>query len=176
MGRINQVPRGLQFLLGNTNFGDNPSELNDITGPTLEQFPFLGQTLLDFRKENATINSRGDLISIEVPEGEMWMPLAMSWLVPGVNEVGTQISVRLELRDINRQTLNASSIHNVSMSAVRTSIQVGEFLGDDFQFNDRFLVPSGVVFSARIGLYIPGVGVILNDGVDIYVQAYRFKV
>lgn len=177
MGRINQVPRGLQFLLGNTNFGDNPSELNDITGPTLEQFPFLAQTLMDYTKNARQITQRGDFLEIVVPEGEAWMPINMTANIAGFNEIGTQWSARLEIKKINRQDpLVAGARHVWKYSEVFTSIAVGEIIGFGYDFPDRFLVPSFSEFTVAVDHYVPGVGVILDDSLDLQLQMYRFKV
>lgn len=176
MSRINQVPFGLQFLLGNANFGDNPSELNDITAPTLEQFPFLAQTLMDFERNSVQTTSIGDTVFVKVPEGEMWMPVHMLARIAGFANVGTSWAPQLEMRLIQRKNpITPGSTHILTIGPVVTSVQIGELAGFSYNFPEPTLIPSGVEFTVRTAAYISG-GAPGDDSMTVHLWFYRFQV
>ena len=80
MSRITTLPKGLQSLLGNTNFGDNPSRLGDTVIPTLSIEPFYAPDLLRLAQVSQT--TTGDsitMVMLTVPSGKI--ALLRSWAV-----------------------------------------------------------------------------------------------
>lgn len=78
MSRINTVPKGLQSFLGNTNFGDNPSELSEVAAPVVQLNPFLQVDQMRARSSAAitTVNSPGNAIEqFAVPQNKIWFVL-----------------------------------------------------------------------------------------------------
>lgn len=170
MGRITAVPFGLQSLLGNTAFGDNPSELSPETESVLEQFPFLAQSKMDFVTDSSAVNSVGDNTIIAIPEGEFWIPINMAWFL-SFTEVGTQHSVRMDLFNVPRQVFSGSVTHILDGGDIATSIAIGGQASRGYKFNDLFLLSHPVQFRAVIQNYLPTPAV--TDGLNLYVHFYR---
>lgn len=100
MGRINTVPVGLQSLMGNTNFGNNPSELAEISAPTIDLAPFLGAYKVGYARNAASLNSTGPTgTGVEVPEGKVWIPIATTVYINGFDAAGDIINLWAELRE-----------------------------------------------------------------------------
>lgn len=78
MSRINTTPKTLQDLLGNTAAGVNPSELLQEVRPSFDMFPLWAIDKHDFVTFNGSLAAMFQQQVIEVPEGEVWIPLAMS--------------------------------------------------------------------------------------------------
>ena len=78
MGRINTLPYGLQSLLGNTNFGDNPSDLSQVTAPVIGLDHNFEAFRIDYARNTGSINSSGDFVATVIPAGEAWIPIAIA--------------------------------------------------------------------------------------------------
>ena len=77
MSRINTVPRGLQSFLGNTNMGDNPSELSPVAAGVVNLERFLAIDRMRSISSGGTVipagSGRADVFSITVPDNKLWM-------------------------------------------------------------------------------------------------------
>lgn len=98
MSQINQVPVGLQSLLGSKNFGRNPADLTQAVIPTLELLPFYSQQRMSLAQQELNVTSAGQGISIEVPGNEMWLAYHLTAHVFGVN-ANEEVSYELSLKD-----------------------------------------------------------------------------
>lgn len=104
MSRINRVPAGLQSLLDSQNFGDNPSELSQVTAPTLELDKFLTKTLVRGTSDAGLQSNIGDLRGVTVPEGELWELLNISARFVNTNAAGARAATRIELGLIDEES------------------------------------------------------------------------
>ena len=98
MGRINTPPVGLQSLLGNTNFGDNPSDLSEVVAPTLEFFAFMAQQKVHFERNAGSLAGQGFATQIVIPDGEIWALLGVNGFV-NFNAAGDEIQYQINIRD-----------------------------------------------------------------------------
>lgn len=100
MSRINTVPKGLQSFLGNTNFGDNPSEMSEVAAPIVDLNPFLQvDQVRAYESAVITQNAPPVLInSLTVPENELWFILAAAVSVNCVNATQQSFGSSLRLR------------------------------------------------------------------------------
>lgn len=97
MSRINQVPRGLQKLLGSQSFGDNPSNLvQDVQGQ-VALLDLFAADKLTFERTTNSAAGRGIVDNITVPSGELWMVHTVSCLLNGAAAADRYgISIRLD--------------------------------------------------------------------------------
>ncbi len=72
--RINRLPKGLQDFLGNSNFGNNPSDLSAIVSPTLDMSPFYAaETIAVYKGGQKIVSTEGDIDLVDVPPGYVWL-------------------------------------------------------------------------------------------------------
>lgn len=76
-GRINRVARGLQSLIGLTNFGQNPNLIADEVTPVIEITPNLSAETVSAIDIPASIDLANP-IDLDIPEGELWVPYTLS--------------------------------------------------------------------------------------------------
>jgi hypothetical protein len=79
MSKINTVPKGLQEFLGNTSQGVNPSELSNQVLPSFDMFKFWALDKTEYLVEQATAVATFQATFRQVPEGEIWIPLNLSY-------------------------------------------------------------------------------------------------
>lgn len=74
MSRINTVPKGLQAFLGNSNFGDNPSELSPVAAPTIDISDFLKVDQMRVYISGLILQNTPPIAldSLTVPDNELW--------------------------------------------------------------------------------------------------------
>jgi hypothetical protein len=78
MSQIQTVPWGLQSLLDSQNFGNNPSDFAETLLPVLDQFPLLAANKIFYASIAETFTSAPDGVEIDIPEGELWIPLHLA--------------------------------------------------------------------------------------------------
>ena len=90
MGRINTVPKGLQAYLGNTNFGDNPTELGAVAAAIVDLDKFLRADKMRAYVSPVLAGvsvGRTQVARIEVPENELWFLTSVGFT--GARSAGT---------------------------------------------------------------------------------------
>lgn len=175
MSKINRPPIGLQYALGNTNFGDNPSELSGVTAPVMDLWPFLGVELIDFEYNNTTVTSTANRVEITCPENELWFVTHLCAAATSFPNAGDSVSYTLSLRNpIRKNTGIAPNTDQVlKVGPIFTATAVADDYGVDLSFNPPLVVQSGVSLQAR-----PGALVLATTGVSmsLYATLYRLKV
>lgn len=130
MGRVNTPPLGLQSLLGNQNFGDNPDDLSQTIRPVIDQTPFLGSTQIKYSRDASSLNGVGVAVTTTVPQGEAWYILGVSLQIPGVTNAG-QFQLGIALEDLPGFTPGQqhwlASMHN------RVTTNIGDLVEVSFQ-------------------------------------------
>jgi len=157
MSRINRVPRGLQDLLGSTNQGDNPSELLGDVRAGFDIFPFWGAERLK-AITNFTANlSAATTLDHAVPEGRVWLPVAMSTEVTNPGFPALEVSIIHELLNINS---DAGGTNIIPIDGWDKRVFTGQPFSMTFatQFPQQFLVSGGSIFRSAC-LYALNTGV-----------------
>ena len=75
-GRINKVARGLQSLIGLTNFGENPNLIGDEVRPTIDIVANLAAERVSALDIPASIDAANPII-LDIPEGQLWVPYTL---------------------------------------------------------------------------------------------------
>lgn len=155
MSRINQPPWGLQALLGSKNFGDNPSELAETVVPTVDVFKFLSADRIDYELVNGATNARGDSIEIAVPEGELWLVMAIMGTSTPTRD-GDQVSTQIELFEPPNTPTPASEFVLEFSGPAETIVSTGDYVGISYKPRGGPLpVWSGTKIRLRISSYLP---------------------
>ena len=175
MSRINRPPIGLQYVMGNTNFGDNPSELSGITAPVVDLMPFFGVELIDFEYNSANVSSGAGATRIEVPENELWLVKQIVGFIASAPTPGDTASISLFLENpIRKNPLIAPAIdYCLAVGETCTFATIPDDCGCAVQFPELLPVPSGVTIKARPGNMVLTTGVV---ALDLHVMFYRIKV
>jgi len=135
MSKINTPPRGLQNFLGNVNQGVNPSDLDQQVNPTVDLVPFWGTDKLKSIVSGASIaGTLGQGITVEVPEGELWIPIAAS----GQYFVAQAQTRQISLRVVDQSGGGLSIIANGRIDSASLTAEVTCGLA----FPNRFILPS----------------------------------
>lgn len=176
MGRINTPPYGLQYLLGSTNFGDNPSELGDATLPTLEQFKFLGARNIHYARTSVTFTARNQTIPINIPTNEAWEMISVAVGVFGFNDIASEMRLRVDIRN----QPNAAGA-NIGMPVFETGIltpgasgNIGDVLGETFAFPTTYILQPGSSLFLRD--VVARFGATGQETCEIQIMYYRYKV
>lgn len=99
MSRINRVPRGFQAFLGNTNFGDNPSELAPEVRATVDISEFYAPDAFNVGSSgNNVVNASGSVVTWDVPPGEIWFLWGGGFAVSQQSgSIGDEIVLQLQV-------------------------------------------------------------------------------
>jgi hypothetical protein len=80
MSRINTVPRGLQSFLGNTNMGDNPTEMSPVAAPVVDLDGWLRiDKMRSYVSAGTVMLTIGDVVSLTVPDNKLYMVQQISF-------------------------------------------------------------------------------------------------
>jgi len=136
MSTINRLPRGLQSYFGNTAAGKNPAQLLQDVRPTVDLTPFWNGDSIKYRKEPGSVAATYGVSFIEVPLGESWIPLQLTYELT-TSVVGESVKIVCGIADgpaLNRLNL-ADNQPFVTTTAICTH---------SCQFNfDRISIISG---------------------------------
>lgn len=144
VSKVNATPIGLQNLLGNVNQGINPHELDHKISPTVDLFPFWSQQKTRFATETGSVaGTIGQGIEIEVPEGELWVPLAMEGAFP-VAGVGNEIAISVGI--LPEITGNMVAVASVYQNGVAANGRVVASIA----FPNRFIMSGGQAFGCQV--------------------------
>lgn len=164
MSTINRVPWGLQDVLGNTNFGDNPSVLAKTTVPTYRIDRHLKFELLTNAVASGALTNTTDTIDITVPDGEVWELIQVSSRVSGV------ATTELYQLTILLTALNSSNDHFVATTRKTDSTQIGS--AAIWNPPDQPLIGGGTVLKSR---FFQAVG-LASLTVTMSALYYRYRV
>lgn len=121
MSRINTLPQGFQFLLGNTNQGENPADLDPNVSAGIDMFPFWGLNYVDYVAFIGQIGAVFQQQFIQVPEGELWIPLSMSGEAV-TTIIGEEIQFVIGIADrANLQRVSVSQSQGVASTTAQES-------------------------------------------------------
>lgn len=121
MSKINRTPKGLQDIFGNTAAGVNPSNLLQDVRPSID---LLSLWLIE-KTESVTLTASFGAVfqqqTIRVPQGELWIPLAMSADVT-TTVIGESIVMVIGIANESNliRVHNAESPYRVSTTALET--------------------------------------------------------
>lgn len=151
MSRINTVPRGLQAFLGNTNFGDNPSEMHRIASGTVELSRFLiTDKVRTWASAPSAVNAGGTIFATQtVPLNECWFVLGGGFRA--VNTVGVGLSnACISINATNYAAHDTSPVGPNQIPMLNwpyfyaTNLQNAEGVRGMEWFPEPFPIPSGV--------------------------------
>jgi len=170
--KINRPPSGLQWLLGTQSFGKNPDQLSLVTLPTIEQLPFLGVQTQQVSRDTVTANARGPWCSIEVPDGEYWIPIQAAFRSIGVQTAGDSLSMSIQVGDLpGAGSLATSGGIVLASSPLQTAVAVGDVFKLAWTAPSTFLVAGQTRFRGFLDSYNPGGLADIN--VDLMIWYYR---
>lgn len=155
MGRINTVPRGLQGFLGNTNFGDNPSELARETQATIDLNKFLQvdkmRSYISAAVAVAAGNSNVD--RIVVPENQLWFLLHVGMYCERTSSSGTgQVTGLVRLDNYPSYEDGGDAGHFISIAGFDfTTWNNNGYDCEALWLPEPFPMPAGVGLSWYIG-------------------------
>lgn len=172
MSRINRVPVGLQSLLGASNFGDNPSELSQVTAPVLDLLPYLAAERVSLEREQANLTAQFQVVDLVVPEGELWLPLQISGGVYAATQTAAKYQFSVDLRNI------PGAGGTFALPLARTEYvqngQPGQQIVASWTGASRpFLLQSGTIIQCAALLWSAGTG--SNDGMAVWCHYIRLE-
>ena len=162
MSAINRIPKGLQEFLGNTAMGKNPAELLQDVRPNIDMFPFWSTDSIRNKVTTGPIGAIGQFVTIQVPQGEAWIPIAVSGDIFGGAGERWRINVHLTDPAGNARTILAVS---------ETVVMAGpEYVSASQVFPQNILVPAGWFFFMQCDSYG---GVLRTGSIDLTYVALK---
>lgn len=146
LSKVNQVPRGLQSLLGNVNQGMNPDELDNVISGQVDLLPFWASDKIRFERTtiSAAAPTAASRANVTVPEGEVWVPIVVSALctirIGDIIRIGTV----LRIPDGNFMSLGLPATSGPNTATNAEIIYAGGFV------DQTLVLPAGHSFTAEI--------------------------
>ncbi len=151
MSKVNRLPRGLQGLLFNRNFGVNPSELRQDISPGLDLYPFYSANSLNAAAGFVVATAKGDNFTISQPQDEIWE--VHSFALKGINNAGNaaEASMMVEISAPNPEAGFAAVTQSIVTSGPLVPLATGQDINYVERFTDRRFFPPGTAFVFEIG-------------------------
>ena len=138
ISKVNASPKGLQSLLGNVNQGVNPHELDHVVSPGVDLYPhWAADKTLVKSETTSVVPSPGNGMTITVPEGEIWQPIAIGGVVSMLIAVEYAFSVGILNPASLTHTTVASAVTDQAAVATNNQLRAG------YVFPNRFFLSGG---------------------------------
>jgi len=177
--RINTPPIGLQDLLGSQAFGDNPSELLELVQPTLDLLPFLSEGKLDAHRVSEDLVSpiQATTLSIDQPQGELWIPLTFSVGIQGNDVAGTTFAAYFRVRNHGFPSLDSAlDVPMAGTFVAPASTTSGEETRVSWQPPVPFSRRGPCKWDCRVSPYVQGGGGSGQDSFEFAIIHYKYRI
>jgi hypothetical protein len=155
MSRINTVPRGLQSFLGNTNMGDNPSELSQVTAPVVNLSEWLRIDRMRAFSSAGTIvlAPPTDIVSLTVPDNKLWFLVnAGLWIERTTGTGNGTFASHIVLTGYPSYSGAGAPGSEVALFQFNRTFSTQGEMADAAQFATPIPLPAGVTITWRAGI------------------------
>lgn len=151
---INRLARGLLDLLGNTNQGDNPSELLAQVRPSIDLGElYMSERITLFSQTGAINNGVPALdFSAEVPAGEIWLLRSLAYTII-VDTAGDAVHASLRMLNfpnLVEETAGAFNVHQLKSQLLGGATSAaGDIETIHYQWNPPLACVGGIRLQAN---------------------------